>query len=102
MLIHLNVNAFGCNSIASASWNFAECPTEENKDNFVSTIAWTSKFFDYMMKSKKSYWKESHDSLELLLKQTSSENILRPISAMVVLGSMGRPIDKCGVYSKRL
>lgn len=96
-----NAMHLACSSIASASWDFAESPTEENKVNFLSTVGWSSKFFDYMMKpDAKPFWKESRDCLELLLKQTSSDNILRPISAMVVLGSMGRPIDKWSLLCK--
>lgn len=96
-----NVMHLACNSLATASWNFAEDPSETNKINFISTIEWTGKLFSYMVDPKaKNYWKETCSTLNLLLEQTSSENILRPISAMVVLGSMGRPIDKWNLLSK--
>ena len=33
-----NAMHLACNSLSSASWNFAESPTEDNKDNFVSKV----------------------------------------------------------------
>jgi len=96
-----NGSHLACTSLASVSWDFAESPTDENRRNFISTIGWVTQFFENTMSDSASkVWKESKDSLDMLLKQTSSENLLKPIAATVVLGSMGRPIDRWSLLCK--
>lgn len=90
-----------CNSLASAAWKIAENSTDETRQNFISTVTWTSKFFGYMMDpGSKECWKNTKDAYDLLIKQASSQNLLRPISAMVVLGSMGVQIDRWSLLEK--
>lgn len=96
-----NAMHLACNSLASASYKLSENSTEESRRNFINTVTWTSKFFGYMMDStSKSWWQSTKDAYNLLIKQASSENLLRPISAMVILGSMGVEINRWALLEK--
>jgi hypothetical protein len=96
-----NAMHLACNSLASASYKLSENSTEESRQNFINTVTWTSKFFSYMMDStSKSWWQSTKDAYNLLIKQSSSENLLRPISAMVILGSMGIEINRWALLEK--
>jgi len=96
-----NAMHLACSSLASASYKLSENSTEESRQNFINTVTWTSKFFGYMTDpSSKSWWQSTQDTYNLLIKQASSENLLRPISAMVILGSMGVKIDRWALLEK--
>ena len=78
-------------SLSTAFWNFAENPTESSQDDLISVFSWVSQYFNKLYEYDS--YKFQLEALNLLLEKNTSENILKPISAMAVLHSLNRNID---------
>merc|ERR1711871_1242551 len=88
------------NSLASVAWDLAEESTPDTRRNFITCVTWVSKFFNMLYTETDSYSKATKDTLELLIKQESSQNILKPIASTVILASMGKSVNKWNLLSK--
>lgn len=78
-------------SLGNAFWNFAEDPTESRQDDLINVFSWVSQYFNKLFEYDS--YKFQLEALNLLLEKTTSENILKPISAMAVLHSLNKNID---------
>jgi hypothetical protein len=78
-------------SLSTAFWNFAEDPTESRQDDLISVFSWVSQYFNKLYEYDS--YKFQLEALNLLLEKNTSENILKPVSAMAVLHSLNKNID---------
>jgi len=78
-------------SLSTAFWNFAENPTESSQDDLINVFSWVSQYFNKLYEYDS--YKFQLEALNLLLEKNTSENILKPISAMTVLHSLNKNID---------